>query len=106
MDIMERRYRKNPELPSREIAQEIILVPLRKKLADVNAIYLLQNDVSLRIWELIDGQKQVGEIAEIISREYDVTPAEAKEDIAEFFEELERIGGIIEPIDKGEGSAE
>ena len=96
MNMLERCFRKDPETPSREIAEEIILVPLKRKLADVNAIYLLQDDVALRIWGLIDGKKKVAEIVDVIVNEFDVNPQKASEDIVEFFRQLEQIGGIIQ----------
>jgi len=106
MGIMEKCYKKDPDTPSREIADEIILVPIRRKLADVNAIYLLQDDVSLRIWELIDGWRKVSEIIEIINNEFDVNPVQAQKDIVEFFVQMEEIGGIIKEVKKGEKPAE
>jgi len=106
MDFLERCFQKDPDTPSREIADEIILVPIRQKLADVNAIYLLQDDVSLRIWELIDGRRKVREIAEIICKEFDVNPDQAKNDTVEFFGQMEEIGGIIKEVSKVEKSAE
>ena len=98
MDLMKKCYKKDPETPSREIADEIILVPIRRKLADVNAIYLLQDEVSLRIWELIDGRRIVNDIIDIIRKEFDVDPKQAQEDIVEFFSQMEEIGGIIKEV--------
>ncbi len=57
--MQEKSYQKDPNIVSREIDDEVILVPIKKKLADVNAIYLLQDDVSCRIWALIDGKRSV-----------------------------------------------
>ena len=99
--MLEKCYQKDPGTPSREIAEEIILVPIRRKLADVNAIYLLQDQVSLRIWELIDGQKKVKEIIELIGKEFEVNLEQAQIDILEFFSQLEKIGGIIKEVNLG-----
>lgn len=106
MNFLERCFQKDPDTPSREIAEEIILVPIRQKLADVNAIYLLQDDVSLRIWELIDGRRKVGEITEIICQEFDVNSDQVQRDIVEFFGQMEEIGGIIKEVSKVKKSTE
>ena len=100
---MEKRYKKHPDIVSRKIADEVILVPVMQKLADVNSIYLLRDDVSARIWELIDGKRKVSQIKEIICKEFEVDPNQAEEDLMEFVEQLEKIGGIItETDDRGE----
>ncbi len=95
MEILERCYGKHPNIVSRKIADEVILVPIRQNLADVNAMYLLQDDVSSRIWELIDGQRTVQEIREIICNEFEVDPGQAEKDLIKFLNQLEKIGGII-----------
>ena len=93
--MQERSYQKDPNIVSRKIADEVILVPIKRKLADVNAMYLLRDDVSARIWELIDGKRPVGKIKEIITREFKVDSKQAEDDLIEFLEQLEKIGGII-----------
>lgn len=92
--MQKKSYQKDPNIVSRKIDDEVILVPIKRKLADVNAIYLLRDDVSVRIWELIDGKRSVREIKEIISREFEVDPKQAEDDIIGFLEQLEKIGGI------------
>jgi pyrroloquinoline quinone biosynthesis protein D len=46
------------------------------------------NDVGTRVWELVDGQRTVAEIAAVISGEYEVEPAVAETDILAFLDEL------------------
>lgn len=95
MNYLEKCYQKSPDIVSRKIADEVILVPIRQKLADVNSIYLLQDDVSVCIWKLIDGQRSAGKIKEIICEEFDVSPEQAQSDLVEFLKQLEKIGEII-----------
>ncbi|MDI6839437.1 MAG: PqqD family protein [bacterium] len=98
MDYLEKCFEKDPNVPTRVIDDEVILVPIRRRLADVNAIYLLRDDVSARIWELIDGKRKVRDIKEIICDEFDVSHEKAENDLIEFFKELEKIGGIIREV--------
>ena len=95
MITMDKIYKKDPNIVFRKIADECILVPIKKKLADVNSIYLLRDDVSIRIWELIDGQKKVRQIREIICKEFKVDSKQAQEDLIEFLKDLEKIGNIL-----------
>ena len=46
------------------------------------------NEVGARVWELVDGQRQVRHIVEIICTEYQVECKQAETDILEFLGEL------------------
>ena len=93
MDYLERRYAKDPNMVFRDIEGEMILVPIRRRTADLESIYTL-NETGSRIWELIDGQHTLREIRDIIAQEYEVTPEEAEADLAEFMAYLEEIEAV------------
>jgi hypothetical protein len=96
MSYLERCYEKSPDIVSRKIADEVILVPIRKRVADVNAIYLLQDEVSRRIWELIDGKRVLIAIRKVICKEFEVDEKTAAQDILKLANQLEEAGCIIE----------
>ena len=98
MDYLEKCFEKDPDVPTRVIDDEVILVPIRQKLADVGAIYLLRDDVSARLWELIDGRRKVRDIKDIICNEFEVNSEKAESDLIEFFKQLEKTGGIIREV--------
>jgi len=95
VDYLERRYQKNPDIVSRKIADEYILVPIRQNVGDLESIYTL-NEVAARIWELTDGERKVKEIKDKIIEEFEVTPDEAEKDLIELLQKLEKIAGIKE----------
>ena len=95
MDFLEKVYKKSDSIVSRKIADEFILVPIRQNVADLESIYTL-NETAARIWELIDGKIEVGEIKERIVEEFEVTPEEAEKDLIEHLQQLEEIEAIIE----------
>lgn len=95
MELLDRIYKKDPDIASRKIADEVVLVPIKRRLADVNAIYLMRDDVSMRIWELIDGQRNVRQIRNIIYKEFEIDLKKAEEDLIKFLRQLEGIKGII-----------
>jgi hypothetical protein len=86
-------YIKSPNMVSRKIAGEIVLVPIGREVGDLTCIYNL-NKVGGRIYELIDGGMTVGKIRDMIVEEYEVTPEDAEVDIIEFIEQLEQVGAI------------
>ena len=72
---------------TRRIADETILVPVTGDVADLDAVYTL-NEVGSFIWQLIDGERSAHAIAEAVSAEYDVSPEVASSDVAEFLDRL------------------
>ena len=95
VDYLERCYQKNPDIVSRKIADEYILVPIRQNVGDLESIYTL-NEVAARIWELIDGKRKIKEIKDKIMEEFEVTPEEIEKDLTELLQKLEKIDGIKE----------
>ncbi|MFB0521670.1 MAG: PqqD family protein [Desulfatiglandales bacterium] len=95
MDFLERVYKKTDSIVSRKIADELILVPIRQNVGDLESIYTL-NETAARIWELIDGKISVREIRERIVEEFEVTSEEAEKDLVEHLQQLQGIKAIIE----------
>ena len=88
-------YTKNPDIIFRKIADEVILVPIRQKVADLNCIYTL-NEVGAHIWELIDGKRNGRQIRAMVTEEFEISAREAEKDLAEFLAGLIAFGGIKE----------
>src|SRR5438445_13435822 len=86
-------YARDPDFISRRIADEVIVLPIRKNLGDLESIYTL-NDVAARIWELLDGRRTLREIRDVIVNEYQVTTEEATVDLERFVEHLSAIGAL------------
>ncbi len=89
------RYVKDDSLVFRKIAGEFILVPIKKKADEVDSIYTM-NEIGSRIWELIDGEKSLSEIKNVIIDEFEVSPEIAEKDLKDFINQLEHIGAIKE----------
>ncbi len=87
MSIEKARMAKTGDVVRRQIADEIILVPVRKSAEELDSIYSI-NPMAAQIWDLLDGQKTLGEIRDLLLQQYDVTPEELDRDIAEFVEQL------------------
>ncbi len=93
MNNLTRCYVKDADLVTRNVVGETIVVPVKSNVGDLDSIYTL-NELGTMIWELIDGQKTVNQIAEQICITYDVSPEEARKDSLEFLESLEQAGLI------------
>jgi hypothetical protein len=93
-EIWGKVFRKNEEIVSREIAGEVILVPIRGTLTDLQRIFSL-NPVAKFIWHGIDGRRNVGEIRNEVLTNFDVEEETADVDIREFIDELSAEDLII-----------
>lgn len=90
LNYLEKCFEKYPNIVSRTIADEVILVPIRRNVGDLESIYTL-NEVGAFIWELIDGKRKVSEIKEIVIEEFNVDEKEAEKDLIEFISQLEEV---------------
>jgi hypothetical protein len=86
-------YERNPDYVFRKIVDELILVPIRQDVADMDCIYTM-NPVGAFIWEKLDGGASVSGLQAAILSEYDVDPAAAAADLADFLAELEGAGAV------------
>ena len=89
--VLEARYQKDPNVVSREIAGEQILVPIRKQAADMAAIYVL-NETGAQIWRLIDGRRSLADIGDVLAQQYNVQPETVEADLLEIIGQLEELG--------------
>lgn len=73
---------KSPKTAWRIIEGEAVILSMESK------VLRGLNPVGSRIWELIDGQRSLEEITGTIVLEFDVTPADAAQDVRAFIQEL------------------
>ena len=92
---LNKSYRKSTSFVGRIIADELLLVPIRRGVGDLESIYTLDG-IALRLWDLLDGQKSVADLLSLVVDEYDVESLTAETDILEFIAQLESLGAIEE----------
>lgn len=86
-------FAKNDQIVSRKIVDELILVPIRKDVADLEMLYTL-NEVGARVYELVDGERPLQEIMDTIVKEFEVAEQQAESDVREFIAQLLEIESI------------
>ncbi len=92
-NIMDECFSRDESIVSREIAGEMILVPIRSKIGDVDSIFTL-NEVGAKVWELIDGKTATRKIMDNISKEFEVDSEKLEKDIHNFIDQLKEINAI------------
>lgn len=76
---------------TRRIAGETILVPVAGDVADLEAVYTL-NEVGSFVWDLIDGQRSAQAIAEAVCADYEITLEQAVPDVDDLLAALTSRG--------------
>jgi hypothetical protein len=95
MHALERLFQKDSSIVSRRIADEVILVPIRQKLGEVNCIYTL-NEAAAHIWQLIDGKRSLKSLRDSMVEAFQVQESKAQEDLIILIEQLKEVGAIQE----------
>ena len=84
------------EVVRRSVAGEILLIPIRGRVADLQRIFAV-DPVGDFVWQRLDGMASLREIAEALCGAFDVDPEAAEADVCAFAGEL--IGaGLVEPV--------
>jgi len=75
---------------SKKIKGECLLVPLSSNIADMDSLYKL-NETGAFIWDSIDGQRSISDIARLVAGEFEVDLEEAERDTIDFINAIEKF---------------
>ena len=89
MTNLERRPRRNERMLSQRAADTTVL------LDPVNGEYYALDAVALDVWELCDGARSLGDIADAMTAEYDAPPEAIRADLLALMSELESSGLVL-----------
>lgn len=87
------KIRRSRNVVSRVVADEAIVVPIRRGAADMDSIYTF-NDTGSMLWALIEKGRSTAELAEKLQAEYGISAERAATDTANFLAELSQAGLI------------
>ena len=93
MSPLHQRFRQDPSIVSRDIAGEMILVPIRQSVGDLESVYTL-NETASFVWERLDGQRTLAEIKQELLTRFEVGEEEAEQDLLELVAQLESVGAV------------
>jgi hypothetical protein len=79
----------HPQVAARTVDGSAVIV-----LADSGEVTVL-NAVGTSVWELIDGARSLQDIAAAIQAEYEVSRAQAEQDVAQFVQSLAEAGAVV-----------
>lgn len=91
--VLSHRYRRNPDFVFRQIVDEMILVPIKQKVGDLECLYSL-NPTASRIWDLLDGSRDLAGIRDVLASELDIGDEDLTADLLTFIEKLKGIDAV------------
>ncbi len=81
------------KLIKREIAGDVLLVPVGKSVYDSNGLFIL-NETGNFLWGHLEGCESESELIEKLLDEYDVSFEQASKDVQDFLSDLRKLGII------------
>jgi hypothetical protein len=87
------RFCHSPDVACRTIANEVLVVPIRKNPREKLGIYSLNQTASF-LWEKLDGRRTVGEMARQLCARYEVDPKRARADVEMFLRDMLAAGTV------------
>jgi len=79
----------------REIEGEILIVPLVAGIGDAEDELYTLNETGQAIWQKLDGQRTLKQVAEMLVAEFDAPLAEVEKDVLGLASELTRRGILV-----------
>jgi len=80
------------DIVAREIEGDIVIVPLVAGICDADDELYTLNPTGQAIWNMLDGQLTLGQVAEALTQQFDAMQGEIENDVLGFAAEMTRRG--------------
>ena len=80
------------DVVAREIEGDIVIVPLVAGIGDADDELYTLNETGRAIWQKLDGQRTMGEVAAALMQDFEAPQAELEADVLGFADEMVRRG--------------
>jgi hypothetical protein len=89
-------YAPSDDVVAREIAGELIIVPLVAGIGDMEDELYTLNETGKAIWERLDGRATLDAVVAALARAYEAAPGEIEQDVRGLVGELVRRRMLVE----------
>lgn len=93
------RFVRSNSVIARLIAEETLIVPIRRGVGDLASIYSL-NPVASAIWNALSEPRTASEIVELLDEEFEVPAETVASDVDAFLSEM-IAAGLVETTEAG-----
>lgn len=91
---LEQKFKKKTNCVAKEVDDELVIVPIKDDLAEMDYLYTL-NETASFVWNRLDGRTTLKEIAEKLTENYEVDYSTASDDVIKVINEIENF---VEPV--------
>ena len=95
-------YVPSEDIVAREIEGELIIVPLVSGIGDMEDELYTLNDTGKAVWEKLDRQKSLKDIAKELTEEFEAPEGEIQKDVVGLVQELVKRKMVVEVSVKNE----
>lgn len=92
----DRRPKKSGNVVSRIVADEAIVVPIRRGAAEMDSIFTF-NGTGTALWHMVEANRSSAEMSEHLQKEYGLSAEQAMADTQAFLADL-AAAGLIEAV--------
>jgi Coenzyme PQQ synthesis protein D (PqqD) len=85
------RFIRSPDLVSRDVAGEMVVVPICRGVGDLDSIFTF-NTVGTHVWNLLTEGRTESELTNSITRRFQVSEYVAQSDVRNFLTDLLGVG--------------
>jgi hypothetical protein len=93
---LDKVYSPSDDVVAREIEGELIIVPLVAGIGDLEDELYTLNESGKEIWNRLDGQASLHDVAAALAQEYDAPTSEIEVDVLGLVTELARRRMVVE----------
>ena len=93
VDIPSRDIQRSRNVVSRVVADEAIVVPIRRGAADMDSIYTF-NEAGTMLWAMIEANRSAAELVAHLESQYGLSAENAAADTEKFLADLSEAGLI------------
>jgi len=87
------KYKRNENTVSGRLHDELVMMDI-----DRGKYYSL-NNVSTRLWDLLEEWKSIDELCAVLTDEYDVKPEQCREEVSQILEEMQQLNLVFKGAD-------
>lgn len=88
-------YRRSEAFLFQRMGDQAYLIPYSNGVASLTDVHVLDSEVALRVWELLDGATPLGDVRRTVTEEFEAPPEVIEADLEGFVGDLVRIGGVV-----------
>jgi len=85
------RHARSTSIVSRDVAGETIVVPICRGVGDLDSVYTF-NAIGRSLWRRLESVQTTEELANWVSKHYEVDAKQALEDVQCYLAELQEVG--------------